>query len=54
MVVEILELNEYNIGKMIYFFEISCAVSTYTMGVDPFNQPGVEIYKREIQKLVEI
>ena len=53
IVVEVPELDEYNIGKLIYFFEISCAVSAYTIGVNPFDQPGVEVYKREMYKLVE-
>ena len=42
------ELNEYNLGYLLYFFMVSCAVSGYTLGVNPFNQPGVEEYKRNM------
>ena len=46
-------LDEFNFGNMIYFFEMSCAVSAYNLGVNPFDQPGVEAYKSEMKKLVE-
>ena len=46
-------LNEDTLGQMIYFFEMSCAISAYNLGVNPFDQPGVEAYKRETRKLVE-
>ena len=46
-------LNEETMGQMIYFFEMSCAISAYNLGVNPFDQPGVEDYKRETKKLVE-
>lgn len=39
--------DAYNLGGMIYFFELSCGVSATMLGVDPFNQPGVERYKQE-------
>lgn len=52
-IIEIPVLDEYNLGKMIYFFEVSCAVSAYGLGLNPFDQPGVEMYKREMKKLVE-
>ena len=42
------ELNAAKIGELFYFFELSCAVSAYTLGVNPFNQPGVELYKRNM------
>lgn len=51
--IEVPKLDEYNLGKMIYFFEMSCALSAYNMGVNPFNQPGVEAYKKETKALVE-
>lgn len=51
--IEIPVLNEDTLGQMIYFFEISCAISSYNLGVNPFNQPGVEAYKSEMRKLVE-
>ena len=40
--------SEYALGRLIYFFEYSCAVSGYMLGINPFNQPGVEDYKREM------
>ena len=39
------EMNEDNLGYLIYFFEKACAISGYMLGVNPFNQPGVEDYK---------
>ena len=53
MTIEIPVLDEYYMGQMIYFFEMSCAVSAAVIGVNPFDQPGVESYKREMKKLVE-
>jgi len=50
--IQIEKLDEENMGQLIYFFEYSCAISAYLMGVDPFNQPGVEDYKREMKALV--
>ena len=47
------ELNEYNLGLLIYFFEFSCAVSGYILDVNPFNQPGVEEYKKNMFKLLQ-
>lgn len=44
--------DEYNIGKLIYFFEYACAVSGYMLGVNPFNQPGVEAYKKEMFRML--
>jgi glucose-6-phosphate isomerase len=46
------ELIPYHIGYLIYFFEKSCAVSGYLLGVNPFDQPGVEMYKQEMYKLL--
>lgn len=46
------ELNEYYIGQLIYFFEFACAISGYLMGVNPFDQPGVEAYKKNMFSLL--
>lgn len=46
------EINEYNFGYMVYFFEFACALSAYTLGVNPFNQPGVEEYKKNMFALL--
>ena len=46
-------LNEYYLGQMIYFFEKACGISGYLLGVNPFNQPGVENYKRNMFALLE-
>lgn len=45
-------LNEYYIGQLIYFFERACGVSGLMLGVNPFNQPGVEDYKRNMFALL--
>ena len=46
------ELNETTLGELFYFFELSCAVSAYLLGVNPFDQPGVEGYKRNMLQLL--
>jgi glucose-6-phosphate isomerase len=46
------ELNEYNIGRLLYFFEIGCGISGYILGVNPFDQPGVEAYKKNMFALL--
>ena len=46
------KLDEKTIGELIYFFEKSCAISGYLLGVNPFNQPGVEAYKKEMFRLL--
>ena len=46
------EVNEESIGELIYFFEMSCALSGYTLGVNPFDQPGVEAYKKNMFALL--
>jgi len=46
------ELNDAKLGEMFYFFELSCGVSAYMLGVNPFNQPGVEFYKRNMFRLL--
>ena len=50
--IEIPELSEYNLCAMIYFFEKACALSGYTLGVNPFDQPGVEAYKKNMFALL--
>ena len=47
------KLDEKNIGELIYFFEKACAMSGLILGVNPFNQPGVEEYKKNMFKLLE-
>lgn len=49
---EIEKIDEANVGRMIYFFELCCGVSGYVLGVNPFNQPGVENYKKKMFKLL--
>ena len=51
-VVNIPEVNEYYLGQLFYFFEFACGVSGYTLGVNPFNQPGVESYKKNMFALL--
>ena len=48
--INIEELTPYNISNLIYFFQLAAAFSAYLFGVEPFNQPGVEIYKQEIRE----
>ena len=50
--VKIPELNEYNFGALVYFFEKACGISGYILGVNPFNQPGVEAYKKNMFRLL--
>jgi glucose-6-phosphate isomerase len=52
IVLEIDKKDEYNFGYMVYFFEMACAISGYTLGVNPFNQPGVESYKKNMYALL--
>lgn len=47
------QLNEYYIGQLIYFFEKACGISGLILGVNPFNQPGVEAYKRNMFALLD-
>jgi len=46
------ELNEHSLGQLIYFFEFSCALSGYALGINPFDQPGVEAYKKNMFALL--
>ena len=52
MVLEVDALDEENLGELIYFFEKACAISGYMLGVNPFNQPGVESYKKNMFALL--
>ena len=47
------ELNEYYLGQLIYFFELGCGISGNILGVNPFNQPGVEAYKKNMFALLD-
>jgi glucose-6-phosphate isomerase len=52
MILSVPELNEYYIGQLFYFFELACAVSGYILDVNPFDQPGVEAYKKNMFALL--
>ena len=52
ILVEIDKMDEYNLGEMIYFFELACGISGYTLGINPFDQPGVEAYKKNMFALL--
>lgn len=52
LVINIPSLNEYSVGYLIYFFEKACAMSGYILGVNPFDQPGVEAYKKNMFALL--
>ncbi|MDE6584183.1 MAG: hypothetical protein K2K15_02160, partial [Anaeroplasmataceae bacterium] len=50
--VNIPNISAYSFGYLVYFFELACGVSAYTLGVNPFNQPGVEAYKKNMFALL--
>ncbi len=52
LIVNIPEVNEFYLGQLFYFFEFACGVSGYLLGVNPFNQPGVESYKKNMFALL--
>jgi glucose-6-phosphate isomerase len=52
LMVTVPEVNEYYLGQLFYFFEFACGVSGYLLGVNPFNQPGVESYKKNMFALL--
>lgn len=52
LVISVEKANEENLGRLIYFFEKACAVSGYLLGVNPFDQPGVESYKKNMFALL--
>jgi glucose-6-phosphate isomerase len=51
--VELPELNELYLGQLLYFFEKACGISGYILGINPFDQPGVEAYKKNMFALLE-
>ena len=52
LMIKVPEVNEYFLGQLFYFFEFACGVSGYMLGVNPFNQPGVESYKKNMFALL--
>lgn len=52
LIIEVPEMNEAEFGYLVYFFEKACAISGYLLGVNPFNQPGVESYKKNMFALL--
>lgn len=52
LMVHVPEVNEFYLGQLFYFFEFACGVSGYLLGVNPFNQPGVESYKKNMFALL--
>ena len=52
IVLNVDKMDEYELGYLIYFFEKACAISGYLLGVNPFNQPGVESYKKNMFALL--
>ena len=52
IMIQMEKLDEENIGELIYFFELACGISGKLLGVNPFNQPGVEAYKKNMFKLL--
>lgn len=52
VVIELPRRDEYSFGNLVYFFELACAVSGYMLGVNPFDQPGVEAYKKNMYALL--
>ena len=51
--IEIPDRSEFSLGELFYFFEFACGVSAYLEGVNPFDQPGVEAYKKNIKELLK-
>ena len=52
ILIELKDRGAYSLGYLIYFFEVACAISGYMLGVNPFNQPGVEAYKKNMFALL--
>ena len=52
LTITIPELNEYTLGALVYFFEFACGISGYMLGINPFDQPGVEAYKNNMFALL--
>ncbi len=52
IIITMQKLNEEALGQLIYFFELACAMSGKLLGVNPFDQPGVEKYKKNMFRLL--
>ena len=52
LVIRVSDFSERSLGELIYFFEKACAISGYLLGVNPFDQPGVESYKKNMFALL--
>ncbi len=52
VLIEVEDRSEYSFGYLVYFFELACAISGYMLGVNPFDQPGVEAYKKNMYALL--
>ena len=52
IIVNVPKQNEFYLGELLYMFEFACGVSGYILGVNPFNQPGVESYKKNMFALL--
>ena len=52
MILEVSRRDEFTLGELIYFFELACAISGYLLAVNPFDQPGVESYKKNMFALL--
>ena len=50
--IKVSSFDEKGFGELIYFFELACAISAKLFGVNPFDQPGVEAYKKELKRLM--
>ena len=50
--IEMEKIDEWNMGQLFYFFEFSCALSAYMLGVNPFDQPAVDVYKNNLYRLL--
>ena len=53
LVISLPAIDERTLGQLIYFFEKACGISGYMLGVNPFNQPGVEAYKKNMFALLD-
>ena len=53
IIIEMPKINEFYLGQLLYFFEIACGLSGYILGVNPFDQPGVEAYKKNMFALLD-
>ncbi len=52
LIIQVPQLNPYYFGQMVYFFEKACGISGYLLGANPFDQPGVEAYKKNMFALL--